>query len=206
MKKLIATAVITCMGLNMQAQYKQSKLQGVSIHAAYGYNAAVTPKNNDNTTNNGFNTLQLGVGYQLIDFWGLNGTYTNSTFKNADNNNLGITYHKIMLEGTYQILAANNSSYTPMDTNSFDVIAHGGFGITFGKSKLTDDTDHIGNFQIGLKPTYYINKSLSVFVDGTYVMNFRQHIDFNGLSNEGSKISTGGFYTALIGLAVHLGN
>lgn len=112
----------------------------------------------------------------------------------------GINYNKLTAEATYQVLQAINPEIT-----KFDVIAHAGFGLNFGKSKATDATDTMGNFQIGLKPQYNVSNRVGIFLDGTYIMNFSQNVGYNGLSIPEEYSTTGSYVTGLIGVSIKLG-
>ena len=204
MKKQILAAVAAVFGLTAMNAQQGNFFDQVSIEAAYGYNVALTPSHLTLADFNGLNTLQLGAAYQINPLWGVRGTYSNTTFKHKDNSNLGITYNKLTAEATFNILEAISPSTMPM-VQAFELSAHAGFGLNFGKSKVTDAVDNIGNFQIGVRPQYNVSRTVGVFLDGTYIMNFKQHLDYNGMALTGSKETTGGYVTALLGVAVKLG-
>jgi len=200
MKKLVLVAALAVVSLNEMNAQESSFLDKVTLEAGYGYNLAFSPDNVDRTDVSGLNTIQLGANYQLNNLWGVRGTYSNTTFKHKDFSNHGVNYNKLTAEATYQVLQAINSQIT-----KFDVMAHAGFGLNFGKSKATDATDAMGNFQIGLKPQYNVSDRVGIFLDGTYIMNFSQNVGYDGYSIPGEDSTTGGYVTGLIGVSIKLG-
>lgn len=203
MKKLVLVAAIAVLSVNqIQAQETQGSkfLDKVSLEAGYGYNLALSPDNVDRTEVSGLSTIQLGANYQINNLWGVRGTYSNTTFKHKDFDDRGVNYNKLTAEATFEVLQAINPNIT-----EFQIIAHAGFGLNFGKSKATDVTDTMGNFQIGLKPQYNVSNRVGIFLDGTYIMNFSQNLGYNGLSISGEDSTTGGYVTGLIGVSVKLG-
>lgn len=206
MKKIkIIALVALAFSAKMQAQEQGSSfLNKVMLEAAYGYNQAFSPDNVDRTDVSGLKTLQLGANYQINALWGVRGTYSNTQFVHKDNDDLGVTYNKITAEATFGVLKA---IYGPehKEVSRFDVVAHAGFGLNFGKSKANDSSDTMGNFQIGLKPTYAITDRVGVFVDGTYILNFSQNNGYNGLAIPGEDKTSGSYVTGLIGVSIKLG-
>ncbi len=203
MKKLVLVAAIAVLSVNqIKAQETQTSnlFDKVSLEVGYGYNQALSPDNVDRTDVSGLNTIQLGANYQINNLWGVRGTYSNTTFKNKDFDNAGVNYNKLTAEATFEVLQAINPKIT-----KFQIIAHAGLGLNFGKSKATDATDTMGNFQIGLKPQYNVSNRVGIFLDGTYIMSFSQNIGYDGLNISGEDSTTGGYATGLIGVSVKLG-
>lgn len=205
MKKQIMAAVAAVLGITAVNAQEGSFFNQVSLEASYGYNLALSPDNVDRTDFSGFNTLQLGATYQINPLWGVRGTYSNTTFKHKDISDLGITYNKLTAEATFNVLEAISPSTMPMQ-QAFELSAHAGLGLNFGKSKVTDETDAMANFQIGIRPQYNVTSRVGIFLDGTYIMNFKQNYGFNGMSIPGEDETTGGYVTGLIGVTVKLGN
>src|SRR5690606_34708069 len=205
MKKQIMAAVAAVLGITAVQAQEGRFLDNVSLEASYGYNLALSPDNVDRTDFSGFNTLQLGATYQINPLWGVRGTYSNTTFKHKDNSDIGITYNKLTAEATFNVLEAITPSTMPMQ-QAFELSAHAGLGLNFGKSKVTDETDAMGNVQIGIRPQYNVTNRVGIFLDGTYIMNFKQDYGFNGMSIPGEDKTTGGYVTGLIGVTVKLGN
>jgi len=205
MKKQIIAAFVAVVGMTTTQAQEGSFLDKVSLEAAYGYNLALSPDNIETADVSGFNTLQLGAVYQIDEIWGVRGTYSNTTFKHKDFSDAGITYNKLTAEATFNILEAINPSAMPTTAETFQLGAHAGFGLNFGKSKVTDETDSMGNFQIGVRPQYNVSQRIGIFLDGTYIMNFKQNYGYNGVGILGEEETTGSYLTGLIGVSVKLG-
>lgn len=184
MKKLVkgifvAASLIAFNSLHAQTQ-SGSFIEKLSVEAQYGLNNVLSPTDGINAGDfSGFNFVQLGVNYHFNDIWALRGTVANSKFTHKDIDGVGVTYTKFVLEGSYNILAAANGSIQP-----FEVNAHAGFGLGFGKSEFTTQKEEVGVAQIGLKPTYNFNENFGVFIDGTYVQQFSQDFNFAGANME----------------------
>lgn len=204
MKKLICIAVIALSAVQQSNAQQGSFLDNVSLEAGYGYNMALSPDNVETADVSGFNTVQLGANYQINSLWGLRGTYSNTTFKHKDYDNASINYNKLTAEATFNVMEALNASAYPT-SSAFHLVAHTGAGLNFGKSKATDETDMMANFQVGIKPQYNISNRIGVFFDGTYIMNFKQNYGFNGMTIPGESETTGSYVTGLIGVAIKLG-
>ena len=206
MKKQIMAAVVAVLGITAVQAQEGRFLDNVSLEASYGYNLALSPNTAIETADfSGFNTLQLGATYQINHLWGVRGTYSNTTFNHKDLDNVGVTYNKLTAEATFNVLEAINPSTMPMQ-QAFELSAHAGLGLNFGKSKVTDATDTMANFQIGIRPQYNVTNRVGIFLDGTYIMNFKQNYGFNGMAIPGEDETTGGYVTGLIGVTVKLGN
>lgn len=204
MKKILFIAAIAVATVQQSKAQQSAFFDKVSLEAAYGYNMALSPDNIDVADVSGFNTVQLGANYQINNLWGVRGTYSNTTFKHKDFDNASINYNKLTAEATFNVMEAINASAYP--TNSaFQLAAHTGVGLNFAKSKVTDKTDRMGNFQIGIKPQYNVSNGIGVFLDATYIMNFKQNYGFNGMSIPGESETTGSYVTGLIGVAIKLG-
>jgi len=200
MKKIVAIATVAILSVGQASAQEGSFLSKVRLEAAYGYNMALSPDNVERADVSGLNTVQLGANYQINNLWGVRGTYSNTTFKHKDFDNAGVNYNKLTAEATFEVLQAISPS-----ESKFQLAAHTGFGINFGKSKANDQKDNMGNFQIGLKPQYSITDRIGVFLDGTYIMNFSQNMGYNGLSILGEESTTGSYVTGLIGVSFKLG-
>lgn len=206
MKKQIMAAVAAVLGITAVQAQEGRFLDNVSLEASYGYNLALSPNTAIETADfSGFNTLQLGATYKINHLWGVRGTYSNTTFNHKDLDNVGVTYNKLTAEATFNVLEAISPSSMPMQ-QAFELSAHAGLGLNFGKSKVTDETDTMANFQIGIRPQYNVTNRIGIFLDGTYIMNFKQNYGFNGMAIPGEDETTGSYVTGLIGVTVKLGN
>lgn len=208
MKKLLLPLILIATA-KIQAQSVGEK---VTLEASYGFNAPVSPTEDwrgaamEPSDYAGINNLQLGFTYKINEDWGVRGTYMLANFKNKDVENLGTTIHKLTLEGVYTIYNSTLSQNYTAGSNGFALYAHAGLGLGISESNFSSSKDFLANAQVGLKPTYHLNDRWSVFLNPVYVMNFSQHIGFDGRHiTQNSEASVGSFYTVNLGVSVRLG-
>ena len=146
MKKQIIAVFIAVAGITTAQAQQNTFLENLSLEAAYGYNMAISPNNVETADVSGFNTLQLGANYQINHLWGVRGTYSNTTFKHKDNDNAGVNYNKLTAEATFNILEATSPATMPT-IQAFELSAHAGLGLNFGKNKFNDQSDMMANFR-----------------------------------------------------------
>lgn len=201
MKRTILTVLLSTfsfMSISLLAQHN-TFMQRVSLEAGVGYNIALSP-DNDNSASDfaGFRNFNLGANYAINDLVGLRFTYGNASFQDKDDSSMGLTLHKFMAEGTFNIIQLIEKS-----SNPFEVVAHAGAGLSFGKSKLLSGIDKMGTLQAGIMPLYRISNNLSLHFDATYVLNIRQDHYFNGQQfNSTSKENTAGYLMLNLGVGV----
>ena len=84
-KSALATLGLVLSVSTIQAQTaEKSVFDNLSVEAQYGYNSAMSPKNDIVTSDySGFNFFQLGLTYHIDDVWGVRGTFASSNFKNV---------------------------------------------------------------------------------------------------------------------------
>ena len=175
---LIVFLAITTLATSLLAQqpYK-TFMQRVTLEVGGSYNIPLSPSK-DNTSMSDYASLKnfnLGANYQISPLAGLRFTYGFNGFEDTNNSSHGITMHKLMAEGTFNIVHAIQQEYSP-----FEVMLHGGAGLSFGAIKQSSGTDKMGSLQIGLMPKYQIDDNFSVHLDATYVVNFKQNNFFDG--------------------------
>ena len=169
---------ITMIASSLMAQEK-TFMEHVTLEVGGGYNMPVAPSRDNTSLSDyaGFKSFYLGANYEINELTGLRFTYGNSAFSDSDNSSLGLTYHKFMAEGTFNLVEFVERIYNP-----FEVVLHGGFGGSFGKSKQASGSDKMGTLQVGLMPQYLITNNFSIHLDATYVMNFKQNYFYDGTS------------------------
>lgn len=202
MKHIYSLLVVVLVSAATFTSYAQSNkfLQKLSFDASAGYNLPVAPiegiKKSDFA---GFKNFNLGANYELSDLFGLRFTYANTAFKDKNDSNIGLTLHKFMAEGTFNIIESID-----MQRNPFEMVLHGGAGISMGKSTLSSGVDKMGTIQVGLMPLYRITDNFGVHLDATYVINIKQNYGYNGKSAvEGNEHVTGEYVIMNLGLGVN---
>ena len=134
-KYLVACAVIATA---FQAKAQEGFLDKVALEAAYGVSMPITPTATIKAADfNSLTNFQVGATYQINALWGGRGTYAYHQFEHKDFSDLGVTFHKLMAEATFNVLEAINPTVSPTHTTTFEVIAHAGIGGAFAKSVFT---------------------------------------------------------------------
>lgn len=173
---IILLSSISLIASSLLAQEK-TFMQRISLEAGGGYNLPVSPSSDGASLSDyaGFRSFYVGANYELTNLAGLRFTYGNNAFEDTNNSSMGVTHHKFIAEGTFNLLQSIQKNQSP-----FDIMLHGGLGLSFGKSKQTSGTDKMGTLQIGLMPKYHITDNFSVLLDATYVINLKQSFIFDG--------------------------
>lgn len=206
MKKqfILGITLLTTGLFSLHAQDKSSDfLANTSFELGWGYNVPLSPTEGVKAGDfSGVNSLYVGAHYEIDDLWGVRGSYAYNGFKDKDNSDFGLTFHKFMLESTFNVTKAISGSPTQ---TPFEVLSHAGFGASLGKSELKSDSDRMISVQFGLMPRYNITDKISVHLDATYVANFSQDYGYNGgPALKTGKSATGGYLTANLGVALKL--
>lgn len=204
MKKRILFAVTAVLALTNAKAQQGDFWNKTSLELGYGYAMPFTPTTNIKTSDyNSFVNFTGGVNYDLNEVWGLRATYAFHKFEHKNTDNLGVDYHKFMLEGTFNILESLNNSASYYYYSNLELQVHAGIGGTFAKPTQGKGTNKMGNLQIGLKPSFKTSERVSLFLDVTYVSNFNQKLGYNGLSAHDTD--NGSYLSANIGVQVKLG-
>jgi len=172
-------------------------MQRVSIEVAAGYNSPISPIDEiPRSEYAGFRNIYVGGNYKINELLGIRLTYGNISFKDKNESSNGLTLHKLMAEGTFNVIQS-----IEMDVNPFEVVAHAGIGVSGGKSTLNSGLDNMGTIQLGLMPIYRISNRINLLFDASYVINIRQNYVYNGKQgNIDDSPLTGEYLTLAIGL------
>ncbi|NLC50162.1 MAG: hypothetical protein GX762_07340 [Bacteroidales bacterium] len=194
---LISFIIIATFTSSLLAQQK-TFIERVKLEVSGGYSIPVSPTRNGASLSDfaGFRNFMVGANYELSNVAGLRFSYGNHMFEDSNNSSMGVTHHKLMAEGTFNILEYINKTRDP-----FEVIAHVGAGLSLGKSKLSSDIDKMSTLQIGLMPQYRITNNFSIHLDAIYVVNFKQDYFYDGgPASVDNKQQTGGYMMLNLGL------
>lgn len=201
---VLGISLLTAGVFSAQAQVQQQGfLENTAIEIGWGYNTPMSPTTGIKAADfSGFTSFYVGAHYELDDWWGIRGTYAYNEFVDKNNSELGLEFHKLMLESTFNVSRAVSgvSAQAPLE-----VLAHMGLGLSFGTSKLKSGSDAMGSIQFGLMPRYAITDKISVHLDATYVANFSQDYGYHGgPALDTGKSTTGGYLTTNLGVALKL--
>lgn len=200
----------TDLNANVDTNYLNSRpnrfWERTSFEIGYGYAIPFSPSKNISISDyNSLLNFQVGANYKFNDLYGFRLSYAYHSFVNKNDSQIGVVYNKVMVEGTLSIFNAINDSRKYQSSETFDIIAHGGFGGTITKSKTNDSSEKMLNIQLGFKPSFQINNQSIIFVDVTGVANLSQDTGYNGLKiGDFNNKSTGLYLSTMIGYQFNL--
>lgn len=203
---------------NTQAQKNYNVF---AIDAKFGMNIPITP-NRDITISNYLlpRHLSLGVRYSLNENFGIKLHFARDRFQESTNRNIGNTYNRLAIEGTYNLTNHLRVFYN----NEINILLHGGVGITqaypeairrfrnggeftFGLSPdNTKDYERIGSIILGATPQYRFSDRIVFLVDLSLVISREQQYLYNGelIAIDRKKV-IGVFTNFSIGLQYYIG-
>lgn len=193
-KKIFTLLLVSC-SFVASAQF--------GIEANYGSNGSYDP------SYNGFTHFGGGVSYDIDETFGAKLDFGMDDFSiqnDARGKKTGVSNLRVTAQGVVNLtnLADSRAFY-----NKFNILAHGGAGISFLNSDIAehDKTDHLLNIVLGITPRYEVGKNFYVTADFSAIANVSQHYLFNGeLSyTEAVNSFTGLMYNATIGIAYKFG-
>lgn len=173
------------------------------IEANYGLNGSYDP------SYNGFTHFGAGVTYDFDETFGSKLDFGMDEFSIKNDNRgmkTGVTNFRVTAQGVVNLtnLANSRALY-----NKFNVLAHGGAGLSILNSDIPEyqNTDHLLNIVLGVSPRYEVGKNFYLTADFSAIANVSQHYFFDGeLSYEGAPNSfTGLMYNATFGIAYKFG-
>lgn len=154
--------------------------------------------------------FDIGFRYMLDEHWGVKFDYGSDKFREdipGTQEERGTDYHRISFNVVHNL---GRSLGMKKVTGSFNVLAHAGFGyswITPVNTSGIDKVDSMGNVITGLTPQLYISKNLALHADFSYILNFSQHRDFNGVLHDNIvKGFTGNMANASLGITFYFGS
>jgi hypothetical protein len=195
MMKKIFTLLLVSSSFVASAQF--------GIEANYGMNGSYDP------SYNGFTHFGGGVSYDFDETIGAKIDFGMDEFSIQNDlrgKKTGVSNLRVTAQGVVNLsnLANSRAFY-----NKFNILAHGGAGLSILNSDIDEykNTDHLLNIVLGVTPRYEVGRNFYVTADFSAIANVSQHYFFNGeLSYDGTANSfTGLMYNATIGIAYKFG-
>ena len=196
MMKKIFTLLLVSSSFVASAQF--------GIEANYGMNGSYDP------SYNGFTHFGGGVSYDFDETIGAKIDFGMDEFSIQNDlrgKKTGVSNLRVTAQGVVNLtnLADSRAFY-----NKFNILAHGGAGLSILNSDIDEykNTDHLLNIVLGVTPRYEVGRNFYVTADFSAIANVSQHYFFNGeLSYDGVANSfTGLMYNATIGIAYNFGD
>ncbi len=196
MKKL-ATAIVALLTTTLFFGQETSNFNKFSIEVQGGLHMPIQLVDNINESDyTDFKAGQIGVRYMFNECVGAKLSYGFNSFEDKENADFGVDYHRITLEGVYNMQLANR----------FGILAHAGLGLALAAPSSIDENENTAIFTLGLTPQVKVSNRVAVFVDATYLVSASQHYYFNGqLINPDFQSRTAAFANFSIGATISLG-
>jgi hypothetical protein len=192
-------AIIAC--LAGTAAFAQKANDQYSLEAGYGLGISGKPGITE------LSHFEVGFRYMVDESWGLKFDFGSDRFRTGDNPELGSDYKRYSVQAIYNL---GRNLRADERVGNFGLLAHGGLGYSSLKSLTRGGTDNIGHVIIGLTPQLYLSRSFALTLDTSFILNFTQHYNFDGLNperEEGSTLKsfTGKMFNASLGLTYYFG-
>tara|TARA_R110000850_G_scaffold218852_2_gene344407 strand:- start:27179 stop:27799 length:621 start_codon:yes stop_codon:yes gene_type:complete len=194
--KIITTAVVALFTATLFAQ-EPTDFNRFSIEVQGGLHMPLQlVENIDRADYTDFRSGQAGVRYMFNECFGAKLSYGYNSFEDKENVDNGVNYHRVTLEGVYNMQLANR----------FGVLAHAGLGYASAAPSSIDENEQTAIFTLGLTPQVKVSDRVAVFVDATYLVSAHQHYYFNGqVINRDFQARTAAFANFSIGATIYLG-
>jgi len=160
--------------------FGQRYYDNYAVDVNYGLTGAYSFKTSE------FSHFDMGFRYMFGERWGMKLSYGMDKFRidvpNAPNK-MGTDYQRIALEAACNLSnLLDERSYFYNDR--FCIMSHAGIGYAWQKSisfpKGGPGVDEIPIVMVGINPQLTVYKSLAIGIDATAIMNFAQHVQFDG--------------------------
>lgn len=181
--------------------WSQRAMDQYSIEAAYGLGVSGDPGIT------GFSHYEIGFRYMVDEYWGIKFDFGSDRFRTGNDPELGSDYKRYSVQAVYNLGRALDLTNT--SAKNINLLAHGGLGYSSLTSQTEPGNDKIGNIIIGLTPQLYLNRSLALTLDTSFILNMTQHFNFDGIhppKGDGPiKSFTGKMFNASVGLTYYFG-
>ena len=180
--------------------FGQREYDQYSIEAGYGLGISGAPGLAD------LSHYDIAFRYMLDQSWGLKFDYGHDTFNADEAPAEGSDYSRFSVQIVNNL--GRGLNFRRLTNDKLTLLAHGGLGYSSLKSKTLPGTDRIGNVIVGLTPQIRIVNNLALHADASFILNFTQHMNFDGLYpvTDGAMESfTGHLFNLSVGLTYYFG-
>lgn len=157
------------------------------------------------TDNPDFWQANVGARYMVNEKFGLRLDLGYNNISEGDGyNSFQSDYYRGTLEA---VINAGNLLNFKSWTNSFNVLVHGGGGISrlYANEPIDQPTDKMLHVMAGVTPQYKLSNRVSLFLDVTGISNFYQSLSFDGTVPTSRKGISGGIVNYSLGVNIALG-
>ncbi|CAM4413972.1 hypothetical protein [Flavobacterium terrigena] len=175
----------------------------IGIEANYGMNGCYDP------SYNAFTHYGAGISYDIDETFGTKLDFGMDEFSIQNDlrgQKTGVTNLRVTAQGIVNLTNLANSRAI---FNKFNILAHGGAGVSFLNSDIPDHqkTDHLLNIVLGVTPRFEVGRNFFLTADFSAIANVSQHYLFNGEYAYTDTVNsfTGLMYNATFGIAYKFG-
>lgn len=196
---------LLCFFVSFGATAQIDRFNQWSLEASAGIHVPLSPTDGISRSKYiGFKQFQLSTRYMFNEKYGLKGHYANNRFQPRGDDNTGIGFHRIGVEGVLNV--GRVLKVSPRIREHVALLAHLGGGITFAYPEAIDEAEHIGNIMVGLTGLVKLTPRMALSGDITLVNNVVQHYGYDGaLLDPGFDGTSGSFVNVSAGLVFYLG-
>ncbi|QVY64043.1 OmpA family protein [Polaribacter sp. Q13] len=203
MKKLILGALFIGSIFQLSAQ----EFNKWSIDLGAGVQTIVFPGASGYGTHNpDFWQANIGARYMINEKFGLRLDFGYNNISEDDGSTpFKSNYYRGTLEG---VINAGNLLNFKSWTNSFNVLVHGGAGISrlYANEPIDRNVDKMLHVMAGITPQYKLSNRVSLFLDVSGISNFYQSYTFDGAATTSRNGISGGLVNYSVGVNIALGN
>ena len=193
--KITLSILFAVLSITAYCQNGQFSLEG-------GYGVGISSR----SAVSGQGHFEFGARYMFNEYIGIKADYGQDKFSTKTGVETGSTYQRVSLQAVYNV---GRALYFPDYTDGLvNALVHAGAGLSRIESTVLNDDDRIGNVIVGVTPQLFITRNLTLHADLSYVVNIRQHYDFDGyqhFKDDVAKPFVGGLLNASVGLTLYLG-
>ena len=210
MKNLIFSLLICC---SFTAVAQNDNFNKFSLETSFGLSYLIAPTSFSKPIYEGVGVsdfagpkhFDIGARYMVSKLYGFKLSYGYDRFQ-YDGSNLATNFYRLGLESVFNVSELFNIRFNRRRT--FQIQLHGGLCGTFATSKTQTGIDRIGNIILGVRPMFKLTKGLALTTDFSYLVNFKQHYDYAGVSFSSTNPEglVGGYLNLSVGLNFYLGD
>lgn len=197
--RILIWGVILGFCLPLQAQQRYNQL---SLDVKYGASIPISPVERISRSEYiSFKNFQVGGRYMLNRKFGLSGAYTYQSFGNQ---NAGLSFHRLSLEGVASLSHILNFPYYIKEYINLQV--HAGPGISIASPNNTANYDRMGNILMGGSLLFNLSSHLALVGDLSYSYQIGQWYGYDGkVLNTQENSDNGANLLVSFGVYIYLG-
>ncbi|MGQ7870668.1 OmpA family protein [Sunxiuqinia sp. sy24] len=205
MRKQLLLFVITCLiagvSYGQESSMEESDFNHWSIDAGIGLTKPYRNVARDySTATPDFLSGELGARYMFNEFFGLKAGLIYNNFQ-AEESTLDFTTKQYQFD-IQGVIGVGRLLHFETWTQTFNLLAHGGFGVGVLDYDNISSGDHFGTALAGLTGQIKLSSRVSLNIDGTMGFNVRQNRTWDGRAQRNNEPFV---FNGTIGISYYLG-